>query len=148
MKIAIVRKKYTFHGGAESYINSLIKYLIEKGHEIYIYSIKWQAPSDTALPVTFKKIPAIPLNSFLRDLSFAVFGYFILKKDRKNLDIIQAHDKILIQDIYRAGDGCHIQWLKERWKRVSFIKKITIALNPYHWLILLIERTIFKGKKI
>lgn len=147
MKIAIVRKKYTFHGGAESYINELIRYLISKGHEIYIYSIKWEKPVEQSFPVFFKKIPALSFNSFLRDLTFAVSGYFILKRDRKNLDIIQSHDKFLIQDIYRAGDGCHIQWLKERWKRVSFLKKLAILINPYHWLILTLERIIFKGKR-
>lgn len=147
MKIAIVRKKYTFHGGAESYINYLIKYLISKGHEIYIYSIKWQKPKEQDLPVFFKKIPVISFNSFFRDLTFTIFGYFILKRDRKNLDIIQSHDKFLIQDIYRAGDGCHIQWLKERWKRAGFFRKLSFFINPYHWLILAIERKIFKGKK-
>lgn len=146
MKIAIIRKKYTFHGGAESYINDLIKFLIAKGHEVYIYSIKWQKNPEK-LPITFKKIPTVSLNSFLRDLTFIIFGYFILKKESKNFDIIQSHDKFLIQDIYRAGDGCHIQWLKERWRRVSLLKKASILLNPYHWLILLIERSIFRRKR-
>ncbi|MEJ5226582.1 glycosyltransferase family 4 protein [Thermodesulfovibrio sp.] len=146
MQIAIIRKKFTFHGGSESYINSLIKFLIAKGHKVYIYSIKWQN-SPQGLPIIFKKIPALSFSSFLRDLTFIVFGYFVLRKDRNNIDIIQSHDKFLIQDIYRAGDGCHIQWLKERWKRVNFFKKIAILLNPYHWLILLIERMIFKGKR-
>ncbi|MEN2986546.1 MAG: glycosyltransferase family 4 protein [Thermodesulfovibrionaceae bacterium] len=147
MKIAIVRKKYTFHGGAESYINELIKFLISQGHEVLIYSINWQKPQEQSLPITFKKIPVLSFNSFFRDLTFAVFGYFILKKERKNIDIIQSHDKFLIQDLYRAGDGCHIQWLKERWKRVGIFKKLSIAMNPYHWLILALEKAIFKGKR-
>lgn len=146
MKIAIVRKKYTFHGGAESYINSLVNFFIAKGHEVFIYTIKWQRNS-LSLPINLKKIPVLSFNSFFRDLTFILLGYFILKRKRKNFDIIQSHDKFFLQDIYRAGDGCHIQWLKERWKRVNLLKRLTILLNPYHWLILLIERMIFKGKK-
>ncbi|MDH4029039.1 MAG: glycosyltransferase family 4 protein, partial [Nitrospirota bacterium] len=85
--------------------------------------------------------------SFLRDMTFAVSSYFLLKKQRGNFDIIQTHDKTLLQDIYRAGDGCHIEWLRQRWKRIGIFRKASIALNPYHWLILLLERMVLKGRR-
>lgn len=145
MKIAILRKKYTSHGGAEGYLNNLIDYLIKKGHKVYVYSLKWNKEGTAS--ICYRKLSALPLGSFLRDLTFAISSYFVLKNDRDKLDLIQSHDKTLLQDIYRADDGCHIQWLKERWKRIGLIKKISIFLNPHHWLILLIERIIFKKKK-
>jgi len=146
MKIAIIRKKYTFHGGAEGFSQSLIKELSDAGHEIHIFAIKWQT-NKTFKNIYFHKVPALIFNSFLRDLSFAISSFFILKKQRKNFDIIQSHDKTLYQDIYRAGDGCHIEWLRQRWKRTGLLRKLSIALNPYHWLILFIERMIFKGHR-
>jgi len=146
VKIAIIRKKYIFHGGAEGFSTKFIEYLIKAGHEVHIFAIEWSiGPSDTN--IHFHKIPAIRFNSFLRDLSFAISSYFILKKNRPHLDIIQTHDKTLYQDIYRAGDGCHIEWLKKRWQSATFISKISILLNPYHWLILTLERIIFKGQR-
>lgn len=144
MKIAIIRKKYTFHGGAEGFSENLIKKLAEQGHEIHIYAIKW-SDNLASRNIFFHKVPAITFNSILRDLTFALFCYRKLKKE--DFDIIQSHDKTLYQDIYRAGDGCHIEWLRQRWKRTGIIGKLSILLNPYHWLILIIERIIFKGKR-
>lgn len=146
MKIAVLRKKYIFHGGAESFSGSFIEQLASGGHEVHIFAIKWQtdaAPEN----VHFHRVPAVTFNSFFRDLSFAVSAYFMLKKRRGEFDIIQSHDKTLYQDIYRAGDGCHIEWLKQRWKRTGAAGKASIVLNPYHWLILGIERSIFRQRR-
>lgn len=92
-------------------------------------------------------MPAITINSLLRDLTFAFSAYFILRRQRKSFDVIQTHDKTLYQDIYRAGDGCHVEWLKQRWKRTGFLGKLSIVLNPYHWLILCLENNIFKHRR-
>ncbi len=143
MRIAIIRKKYTFHGGAEGFSGSLIENLAERSHEIHVYAVKWQAGKSHE-NVYFHKVPAITFISFLRDLTFAVSSFFLLKRQREYFDIIQTHDKTLYQDIYRAGDGCHIEWLKQRWKRTGPAGRASIILNPYHWLILLLEGMILK----
>jgi len=143
MKIAIIRKKYIFHGGAEVIFQDLLHLLVQAGHEIHIFAIRWEA-SDTSKNIYFHKVPAITFNSFLRDLSFAIFSFLLLKKHNKEFDIIQSHDKTLYQDICFISDGCHIEFLKQRLKRKGFFGKSAIILNPYHWLILMIERLIFK----
>ncbi|MEW6570349.1 MAG: glycosyltransferase family 4 protein [Nitrospirota bacterium] len=146
MRIAIVRKKYVFHGGSETFSHAFIERLAENGHEVHIFAIKWETPG-ALRNIYFHRIPAIRINSFLRDLSFAVSSFLILRKRRKFFDIIQSHDKTIYQDIYRAGDGCHIEWLKQRWKRKGILGRISVLLNPYHWLILLLERMIFEGHR-
>jgi len=146
MKIAIIRKKYTYHGGAEGFSGRFIDLLAAGGHEIHIYAIRWQA-DETHPNIHFHKVPAVSGVSFLRDLTFAVSSYVLLRKQRKYFDIIQSHDKTLYQDIYRAGDGCHIEWLQQRWIRTGLAGKISILCNPYHWLILLIERAILRGNR-
>ncbi len=140
MKIAIIRKKYSFHGGAERFSHLLVKRLAEENFDIHIFAIRWDA-EDVPHNVHFHTIKAPTFNSLLRDLFFALLTY---KQFRDNeFDIIQAHDKTLIQDIYRAGDGCHIEWLRQRWKRIGILKKLSIVLNPYHWFVLVLERMIF-----
>jgi len=143
MRVAIIRKRYTFHGGSEGYSEAIVRRFSEHGHEIHIFAIEWIGGKDDP-NIHFHHIPAIRFNSFLRDLSFAVSSFFILRKKRGEFDIIQSHDKTLYQDIYRAGDGCHIEWLKQRWAREDLTGRISILLNPYHWLILAIERFIFQ----
>ena len=143
MKIAIIRKKYTFHGGAEGFSQTLITQLAKEGNEIHVYAMQWQG--DPAENIHIHKVPALTANSFLRDFSFAVSSFFLLRKQR--FDIIQSHDKTLYQDIYRAGDGCHIEWLRQRWIRTGLAGKLSIVFNPYHWLILSLERMIFRGRR-
>ena len=143
MKFAIIRKKYTFHGGAEGFSQTLITQLAEAGNEIHIYAMQWEGnPSKN---IFFHKVPVLTANSFLRDLSFAISCRFLLKNT--SYDIIQSHDKTLYQDIYRAGDGCHIEWLRQRCRRTGLSGKLSIVLNPYHWLVLFLERRIFKGHR-
>jgi len=144
VKIAIIRKKYTFSGGAEVFSQKLLAVLSEEGHEVHIYAIAWEGNPQTA-NLHFHKVPAITFNSTLRDLSFALSVPKLLKKE--SFDIIQSHDKTLYQDIYRAGDGCHIEWLKQRWKRTGICGKLSIVANPYHWLVLSLERLIFNGHR-
>jgi len=146
MKIAVIRKKYTFHGGAESFLSSLMENLADHGHEIHIFAIKWQGGTQHE-NIHFHKIPAITFISFIRDLSFVISSFFILWRKRKYFDIIQTHDKTLFQDIYRATDGCHIEWLKQRCRRNSLISKLSIIFNPYHWLSLALELFILKGHR-
>jgi UDP-glucose:(heptosyl)LPS alpha-1,3-glucosyltransferase len=146
VRIAVVRKKYTHFGGAETFSRGFTEELARRGHEVCIFASKWHlegAPEN----ITFRTIPVLALNSFFRDLTFAIFSYFMLRRERNRFDIIQSHDKTLYQDIYRAGDGCHIEWLRQRTKRAGALKKLLIALNPYHRLILAIERIIFKGRR-
>ena len=143
MKIAIIRKKYTFHGGAEGFSQTLITQLAKEGNEIHVYAMQWQG--NPAGNVHLHKVPALAANSFLRDLSFAVSSLFLLRKER--FDIVQSHDKTLYQDIYRAGDGCHIEWLRQRWPRTGLTGKLSIVFNPYHWLVLILERMIFRGHR-
>lgn len=146
MKIAIIRKKYTFHGGAEGIFQDFLAMLVKAGHEIHIFAIHWEG-TDLSRNIHFHKVPAITFNSFIRDLSFAISSFFILKKQAHKFDIIQSHDKTLYQDICYVSDGCHIEWLKQRLRRKGLFGKLTVILNPYHWLVLTIERMIFKGHR-
>ncbi len=145
MRIAIIRKELTSFGGAESFSKNYIGHLANLGHEVHVYAMKWSAYPHSN--IYFHKIPAITFISFFRDLTFAISSFFIIKKQRNYFDIIQSHDKTFYQDVYRAGDGCHLEWLKQRWKRKSLPGRLSIIMNPYHWLILILERMILSGHK-
>lgn len=144
MRIALLRKKYTFHGGAERFLQSLVMHLAQSGHEVHLHAALWEA-GEQHPSITFHRVPTIRFNSFLRDLSFAISSWFQLKD--KGYDIIQSHDKTFYQDIYRAGDGCHIEWLRQRLKRTGILGRLNVILNPYHWLVLILERMILNGRR-
>ena len=141
MKIALIRKKYTYHGGAESFSQGLLDQLVLQGHEVHIHAISWEGITP-GRGIYFHRVPAVTGNSFFRDLTFALASGRQVSKGQ--YDIIQSHDKTLHQDIYRAGDGCHSEWLRQRWRRTGIAGRLSMLFNPYHWLILSLERSIFR----
>lgn len=144
MRIAIVRKRYTFHGGAEGFSDSLMRHLVEAGHSVHLYAMTWDgAPASPGIHA--HRVPSWTFTSTVRDISFAFSSYRLLKKE--SFDIIQSHDKTLYQDIYRAGDGCHREWLRQRWKRTGPRGRLSMLLNPYHWSVLALESFIFRAHR-
>ncbi|MGH7299868.1 MAG: glycosyltransferase family 4 protein, partial [Candidatus Rokuibacteriota bacterium] len=54
---------------------------------------------------------------------------------RHGYDLVQSHERGLRQDLYRAGEGCHGAYLEAMGRR---------GVNPYHRLVLALERRIFR----
>lgn len=141
MKIALIRKKYSDFGGAELYIRRLAERLADSGNEVHLFANSWKIKSG-AKGIIFHKIPILKGLSLFSLLSFLLFLKMKLKKSE--FDIVHSFEKTLSQDIYRAGDGCHREWLLQRSQYRSFLKNLTIRINPFHICMLYIEKKIFK----
>lgn len=139
MKIALVRMRYVSHGGAENYLTLVGKELLRQGHEVHIFSNRWEGDDKSFI---LRKVPIIKGVSFLKALSFAIGSYFLLKKE--SFDIIISFDRILYQDIYRAGDGCHREWLEQRKNVESPFQNLLTKINPFHLLMLFLEKRIYQ----
>ena len=78
MKIAIIRKKYTFHGGAEGFSQALITQLAEAGNEIHIYAMQWQG--NPAGNIHFHKVPALTAQFLFEGFLICRIKPFFIKK--------------------------------------------------------------------
>jgi UDP-glucose:(heptosyl)LPS alpha-1,3-glucosyltransferase len=140
MKIALIRQSYHKYGGAERYVSYLAEGLLKEGHEVHFFARQWD--TDAPAKIIFHKVPTLKGPSFLKVLSFA----FNVKKllTGKRFDIVNSFDRILHQDIYRAGDGVHRQWRKRLLGITpNPLAKLSILLNPLHWSLLFLEKRIF-----
>ncbi len=137
MKIALIRKKFAIQGGAERHVSDFLKGLVDNGHEVHILANKWEALKG----VTFHTIPVFSLGSFFKTLSFVLNVKPEL--ERVGFDIVQSNERTLSQDIYRAGDGCHKEWLEQRGRYASWMKRLSIKISPFHLLMCFLERKIF-----
>jgi UDP-glucose:(heptosyl)LPS alpha-1,3-glucosyltransferase len=131
------------HGGAERYLDTLLQYLKKSGHEIHIFANRWTQSED----IIMHKIDVLALGSFLSTITFNQN----LKRAIQNaggMDCVISFERTTCQDIYRAGEGCHIEWLKLRkliepgWKQFSF------RVNPLHIAILSLEKKLFSLTKL
>jgi len=146
MKLALIRKKHSPFGGAERYLDTLVEHLLRLGHELHIFANQWESEAGISQPKTgrlfFHKVPMVNGLSVLKLLSFAINARRLLKKER--FDVIHSFERTLYQDIYRAGDGCHKEWLVQRAKYEAPWKTFLVRVNPLHWAFLWIEKQIFK----
>lgn len=147
--------RYTPYGGAEVFVSRFIEELLKKGHECHVFAKEWDV--DARDGVIFHRVNTFG-PSFLRLLTFAINSYLAVKKT--NLDVILSFDRTFYQDIYRAGDGCHREWLIQRkqsaissqqsavQKMLSSIKQATTFLNPLHLTILYLEKKLFHSRRL
>jgi UDP-glucose:(heptosyl)LPS alpha-1,3-glucosyltransferase len=151
MKIAFVRKAYTPYGGAERYLSQLMDRLWLQGHEVHVFAHRWEAgqpdeiQEEKGRPV-FHRVPMISSPSFLEALSFAFSARKLLQEE--TFDVIHSFERTLYQDIYRAGDGCHREWLIQRRKLDPWLKRNTYALNPLHRSLLFLEKALFQSSRL
>lgn len=140
MKIAFIRDEYDPYGGAERFTQTLTEAFAERGDEVHIFARKWIEPG--ASNIRFHRIPSFRSPSLLRHAGFVYLAARAVRKEK--FDLIQSNERTLCQDIYRAGDGVHARWLEIRATYETFLKRVSIRLNPFHRYILRLERKLFQ----
>jgi UDP-glucose:(heptosyl)LPS alpha-1,3-glucosyltransferase len=144
MKIALVRQKYTPFGGAERYMARLVDGLAAEGHEVHILAAKWDTGGET--PASLHKVPVVKNPGWLKALTFSLGCRKIIR--REGFDIVFSLERTLQQDIYRAGDGCHRQWLIQKNLGKGVWARCLTYLNPFQLAYLRLERKLFTDAKL
>ncbi|MDI6865564.1 glycosyltransferase family 4 protein, partial [Thermodesulfovibrio yellowstonii] len=141
MKIAFIKRNFSYHGGAERYLATLINSLKKKKCEIHIYSNKWIKNEE----IVFHKVPILQFGSLLKAYTF---NHNLKKVNFKDFDCVISFERTTSQHIYRAGEGCHIRWLELRSKIEPMFKRISLKINPLHRYYLKLEKEIFEKTPI
>ncbi len=138
MKLALVRQRYTQDGGAERFVARMLDTL--KGRaRLTLITREWSRSPG------FEVLTCNPfyIGRWWRDRSFARDVCRLLRSRR--FDLVQSHERIACCDIYRAGDGLHREWLKNRTRVLDPLARLGVALNPYHHYLLAAERRLFES---
>jgi UDP-glucose:(heptosyl)LPS alpha-1,3-glucosyltransferase len=140
MRLVFIKKRFSFYGGAERYLQTLIINFKKAGHEIHVFANKWSKEEG----VIFHKINILSLGSFLSTITFNRNVKKTLKK-KVGPDCVISFERTTCQDIYRAGDGCHAEWLEIRSKTEPFYKRLSFKINPLHIALLNLEKRLFSN---
>ena len=130
MKVGLICRPFSFHGGIETATAGLLGALAREGHAVELISTERQ-PDVPGVPV--RRVRVLRHPSVLRLLSFALAAQ--REAARHPYDVVQSHERALRQDLYRAGEGCHRGYLRAMGRRPG--------ANPYHQLVCALERRIF-----
>jgi len=145
LHIAVVRQKYTPHGGAERFVETMLNTLNQHTEtQVTLITRKWRESNNPS----FNIIECNPfyLGRLWRDWSFSKSACEIIQEH--DFDLVQSHERILCADIYRAGDGVHHGWLDQRQRVRSWWDKLWLLLSPYHQYMLRQEKRNFEHKKL
>src|SRR4051812_44774985 len=132
MKIALVRRQFSATGGAELYLSRLLAELVRRGHEPHLFAEEWQQ----APPFNFHPVPRSRPRA-RRSVRFAAEVEKLLQP--MSFDCIFSLERTLCQDVYRAGDGLHYNWLLQQRRFAPVWRKPFIGRSLFHRLMLKLE---------
>ena len=132
MRLGLICRPFSFHGRSETATAGLLGALRHAGHDVELISTRRQV----SVPgLVVRRVPTLRHPSVLRLISFAVGARAAAA--RHGYDLVQSHERALRQDLYRAGEGCHGAYLEAMGRTLA-------GVNPYHRLVLALERRIFR----
>ncbi len=145
MKLAIIRQRYTPFGGAERFIENALAALRQQADlEVTIITREWDAPPHTAQRIVtcnpFHLGRVWRLWAFARAACKAVAS--------GDYDLVQSHERLCCCDIFRAGDGVHREWLRQRDRILPAWRRALTRLAPFHQLGLWQERRMFAAPRL
>src|SRR3972149_2237389 len=123
MRIGVIRMRYTPYGGAEVFLERFISEILKRGHTVDVFSTEWRERDG----VRVHRIKA-PGPKFIKPLLFAMNVRREVLRVRP--DVVVSLERTFSQDIYRAGDGCHREWLERRGFSAPPFKRPSIAPQP------------------
>jgi UDP-glucose:(heptosyl)LPS alpha-1,3-glucosyltransferase len=142
MKVAILRQQVTGFGGAETTLTHLTRGLVAAGHEVTVYGTSRGDEARTALGpgCSYVKVPVWGGKAG-RLLSYALNTRRLLLQASPQL--VFSLERTLRQNVHRAGDGCHREWLARRTPFLSPGARAAQALRPFHRAMLYLEARLF-----
>jgi len=141
-RIALIRQKYNPEGGAERFVSRATRALVEQGADITLITRKWDQDSAQ------RAVQLTPwyLGSTWRDWSFsrAVCRHL----QHTHYDLVQSHERLICCDVFRAGDGVHREWLTQRARTMTPLRRLAMQVNPHHAYVLHAERQMFASPRL
>lgn len=147
MKIALLRQRVTALGGAETTLSYLVRGLMAAGHEVAVYGAEPAAAAQAALGpgAAYVQVPVWG-GKTLRLLTFALNSRRLLK-DAGN-QVVFSLERVLSPQVYRAGDGCHREFLSRRAPYLPPLARAAQELTPFHRVMLGVERRLFTSPEL
>jgi UDP-glucose:(heptosyl)LPS alpha-1,3-glucosyltransferase len=139
MDIGLVKRSFRLPGGGERQIGYLIEGLLAQGHAVHLFS-QQPPPTERSEGLTYHSLRAIPPLRALRPLGFAMVVRAALR--RADLAVVQSFDRTFGQQIYRAGEGVHREWLQRKRRSLAALARGRMRLSLSDHVMLGLERRV------
>lgn len=126
MKLALIRRQFASVGGAELYLQRLLGALVQAGHDIHLYTERWEGAAEG---VRVHEVP-VKARRAVRPVLFAETVARMLQD--RDYDLVFSLERTVRQDVYRAGDGVHAVWLEQRRRFASWWRRPFVGMGAFH----------------
>ena len=131
MKIGLVHRRFTTHGGTERYLVGLARWLVREGHEVHVLCNEVREDLKQEPGVRFKHLPmwrpglAVQMASWWWSARRA--------EDAESWDAVMGFGRTPGHQLFRAGGGSHAAYLRRvhPWRR---------WVSPTDWLETALDR--------
>jgi UDP-glucose:(heptosyl)LPS alpha-1,3-glucosyltransferase len=137
-RVAIIKNSYTPYGGAEKYTGRVVDAFARRGYAVDVLTSArhpWGSESVTRVPIA-----APSFSRLLRVYAFNENSRRYLAGAWNRYRCVLTMERTDTATHIRAGGGSHRAWLERRGRFLSPARRATLALNPFHQLVLAIER--------
>jgi UDP-glucose:(heptosyl)LPS alpha-1,3-glucosyltransferase len=147
MKIAVLRQRVTGFGGAEATLGYLVRGLAARGQAITVYATEPPEEGAKVLGpgIGYVRVPVWGGKAG-RLLTYALNTRRLLTKGPHQ--VILSLERTLLPQVYRAGDGCHREWLARRAPFLSLPGRLAQGLSPFHRTLLALEGRLFRSPEL
>ena len=105
MRFAVCIFKYFPYGGIQRDMMKVVRECLQRGHQVKIFTLRWEAPPEPELDV--QVVPIVGLNRHSQYDHFAKVVNQAVRADA--FDLVLGFNKMPGLDVYYAGDSCYIE---------------------------------------
>ena len=146
MKVALVRSKFNYFGGAEKFVERALEALVMVEAQPTLICQSWKS-SEEAAPFPIIQTPKP--KGLTRTARARHFGASVHEAVNKNaFQLVQTHERIPGFDVFRAGDGVHRVWMAQRAKDIGGFRNWLMRLDPFHRYQLTQERLLYEAENL
>lgn len=146
MKVALVRSKFNYFGGAEKFVERALEALVMVEAQPTLICQSWKS-SDEVAPFPIIQTPKP--KGLTRTARARHFGASVHEAVKKNaFHLVQTHERIPGFDVFRAGDGVHRVWMAQRAKDIGGLRNWLMRLDPFHRYQLAQEKLLYEAENL
>jgi UDP-glucose:(heptosyl)LPS alpha-1,3-glucosyltransferase len=139
MRLTIVRQDYRPEGMVERVLEPALEALLERNVAVSLYTRSWpQTRLQLAEPHV---LDPFHVGAMWRDWSFARAACRDVRRSQP--DLVEAHERMLCCDIYRASGGVHAAWVDVRLEGGGAAARIALEISPYDRYLLAMEKRLY-----
>lgn len=124
MKVGVVVRRLCSDGGTERFTLGLVRHLVEAGDAVTVWTLE---PGERPPGVAMRRLPGPPVRGRVPRMLRVAWG--ASRVARAGLDHLVGMVRAPGFDVWRAGGGCHADWLAAAQRRITAAERIDLHLD-------------------